>query len=43
MFYLKIFNLKGGERGGKREKGFCCMLGGFQGALVELLASQPNG
>lgn len=43
MFYLKIFTIKGGERGGKREQGFCCMSGGFQGALPELLASQPSG
>lgn len=43
MFYLKIFTIKGGERGGKREKGFCSMSGGFQGALPELLALQPSG
>lgn len=36
------FQLKGRGKG-RREKGFCCMLGGFQGALIELLASQPNG
>lgn len=43
MFYLKFFTIKGGERGGKREIVFCSMLGGFQGALPELLASQPSG